>query len=84
MYVGRKHAGELWTDILDWHADVITIDDRGYGIFPVNAMSVSVWVNAAAEGREHLGRFLYVDCWLPMLCSVVWLIYDSNSDIYNY
>ena len=67
MYVGRKHAGEQWTDILEWHTDRVNIDDRGYGVFPVNAMSVSVWVNAAAEGRGSLGRFLYVAlilrCW---------------------
>lgn len=65
MHVGRKHGGEQWTDILDWRADIITIDEHGYGVFPVNAMSVSVWVNAAAEGRESLGRQLYVDPDLP-------------------
>lgn len=60
MYVGRKHAREQWTDILDWHPAIIAIDDRGYAVFPVNAMSVSVWVNVAAEGRGRLGRPLYV------------------------
>lgn len=65
MHVGWKHGGEQWTDILGWRAEIITIDERGYGAFPVNAMSVSVWVNAGAEGRESLGRPLYVDPDLP-------------------
>ena len=58
MYVGRRHARELWTDILGWHRGTVRIDKRGYGVFPVCAMSVSVWVNAAARGREDLGREL--------------------------
>lgn len=61
MHVGRNHAGELWTDILGWCADTIAIDQRGYGVFPVGAKSVSVWVNAAADGRERLASYLYVD-----------------------
>ncbi|KAI9932117.1 hypothetical protein ASPWEDRAFT_171758 [Aspergillus wentii DTO 134E9] len=56
MYVGRNHAGEQWTDILEWRKETITIDNRGYADFPVASMSVSVWVNAAAEGRASLGR----------------------------
>ncbi|KAE8146912.1 alpha-amylase [Aspergillus avenaceus] len=54
MFVGRWHAEERWTDILGWHSKSVTIDKRGYGVFPVGAMRVSVWVNAFAEGREHL------------------------------
>lgn len=60
MYVGRTHAGEQWTDILNWCPGTVTIDSRGYGDFPVSAMSVSVWVNAAAEGRDRLSVHLYV------------------------
>lgn len=82
MHVGRKHAGEQWTDILGWCADIIRIDGRGYGVFPVNAMSVSVWVNAAAEGRERLGRQLYVD--LGLIAWVYANVLCSNTDIYNY
>lgn len=89
MYVGRKHAGEQWTDILGWREEKVTIDNRGYGVFPVSAMSVSVWVNAAAEGRDMLGRRLYVSPpTLPFSC---FLHYDfftddfnSNKDIYKY
>lgn len=54
MFVGQQHAGEQWTDILEWHSGTVTIDRRGYGIFPVSKVSVSVWVNARAEGRESL------------------------------
>lgn len=54
MYIGRDHAKEEWTDVLDWNQEVVTIDRKGYGTFPVAAMSVSVWVNSAAEGRESL------------------------------
>lgn len=55
MFVGRKHAGERWTDILEWNSETVVIDDRGYGVFPVSARSVSVWVDAAAEGRDMFG-----------------------------
>ncbi|KAF9883171.1 hypothetical protein FE257_003891 [Aspergillus nanangensis] len=58
MYVGRWHARERWTDILEWSSEIITIDKRGYGVFPVTSMSVSVWVNSAAEGRADLLRNL--------------------------
>lgn len=60
MFVGQQHAGEQWTDILEWHSGTVTIDRRGYGIFPVSKVSVSVWVNARAEGRESLKSHLYV------------------------
>lgn len=60
MYVGRIHAGEEWTDILEWCPGTVTIDRKGYGVFPVSAMSVSVWVNAMAGGRDILCVPLYV------------------------
>lgn len=56
MYVGKKHAGEKWTDILEWCVGAVTIDSRGYGIFPVGKKSVSVWVNMQAKGRKDLAR----------------------------
>ncbi|XRM36801.1 hypothetical protein ABZX51_000290 [Aspergillus tubingensis] len=54
MYVGRRHAKETWTDILQWCDQTVVIDPKGYGEFPLNAMSVSVWVNSEAEGRDSL------------------------------
>lgn len=56
MHVGNKHAGEEWTDILGWCIGTVIIDSRGYGIFPVAAKSVSVWVNDRAWGRKSLNR----------------------------
>lgn len=56
MYVGKKDAGQKWTDILEWCLEAVTIDSRGYGIFPVGKRSVSVWVNMQARGRKDLGR----------------------------
>ena len=56
MYVGVKHAGEEWTDILQWRMGTVIIDHRGYGIFPVAAKSVSVWINNKAKGRDDLAR----------------------------
>ncbi|EAW07299.1 putative alpha-amylase [Aspergillus clavatus NRRL 1] len=58
MFVGRRHAGEQWTDILQWHPETVTIDKDGYGLFPVSKKSVSVWVNSEAEGRDTLNRRL--------------------------
>ncbi|KAJ6003437.1 Glycoside hydrolase superfamily [Penicillium sp. IBT 35674x] len=56
MYVGVKHMGEEWTDVLDWCIETVVIDHRGYGIFPVAAKSISVWVNSKAKGRKSLAR----------------------------
>lgn len=71
MYVGRRHSTEQWTDILQWYPGTVVIDKKGYGEFPVSAMSVSVWVNSSAEGRDSLQYELYVvflsiriDVWL--------------------
>ncbi|KAL4895664.1 glycoside hydrolase superfamily [Aspergillus ambiguus] len=58
MFVGRQHAKERWTDILEWNDEVVTIDRNGYGTFPVARLSVSVWVNYAADGREKIVRDL--------------------------
>ncbi|KAJ6137195.1 hypothetical protein N7471_003681 [Penicillium samsonianum] len=56
MFVGHRHAGELWTDILGWRNETVLINHCGYGVFPVAAMSVSVWVNSQAEGRNGINR----------------------------
>lgn len=74
MFVGEKHAGENWINILDgfqttleaetddWTSKrktrkngnirFIQINKKGYARFPVAIMSVSVWVNECAEGRD--------------------------------
>ncbi|RAL02187.1 alpha-amylase [Aspergillus ibericus CBS 121593] len=61
MYVGRRHAGEQWTDLLRRQpgaddppgATTVTIDAAGYGVFPVPGQ-VSVWVNGTAPGRDQM------------------------------
>lgn len=56
MYVGAQHAGEEWTDVLEWCLGTVIIDSRGYGIFPVAAKSISVYINNKAKGRRSLTR----------------------------
>ena len=51
MFVGRRHAGERWTDVLRWCPGVVPIDADGFGVFPVACRSVSVWVSESAPGR---------------------------------
>ena len=56
MHVGKGHAGEVWTDILGWEKQEVTIDRDGNGTFHCPGMSVAVFVNRAAKGRERLGK----------------------------
>lgn len=81
MFVGKRHAGERWSDVLDLsqtsgeddltgksrpEADkggkkkkkIVRVNAKGYADFPVASMSVGVWVNEAAEGRERFGTNL--------------------------
>lgn len=43
MFVGASRSGEEWIDFTNTRKDRVTIDKDGYGEFPVNAKSVSVW-----------------------------------------
>ncbi|KAJ5202080.1 CAZyme family GH13 [Penicillium cinerascens] len=56
MFIGRQYTNCEWTDVLGYHSALVIIDKRGYGEFPVNAMSVSVWVEAAAVKRDGLQK----------------------------
>ncbi|KAH1877954.1 hypothetical protein KXX08_007497 [Aspergillus fumigatus] len=56
MFVGQQHAGEQWTDILEWHSGTVTIDRRGYGIFPVSKSSNEIESRGGTFVREE--RFL--------------------------
>jgi alpha-amylase len=79
IFVGKKHAGERWSDVLDLNQPsgeddikgksgsgtekgkkkrIVRINAKGYADFPVASMSVGVWVNEAAEGRERFGTCL--------------------------
>ncbi|MGB8955343.1 MAG: alpha-amylase [Tumebacillaceae bacterium] len=44
MYVGTTKAGQVWYDITGNRTDTVTIGSNGYGNFPCNGGSVSVWV----------------------------------------
>ncbi|KAK0128363.1 hypothetical protein ONS95_000335 [Cadophora gregata] len=57
MHVGEMHAGEKWTDVLGWGEGEVEIDAEGYGVFTCPGVSVSVWVNKDAEGRDQFGKF---------------------------
>ena len=39
----QEWANQTFVDLLENHQDQITIDEEGYGQFPVSAASVSVW-----------------------------------------
>lgn len=44
MEMGRNYAGKQFYDYLGWFDEKITIDENGWGNFPVPAGNVSVWV----------------------------------------
>ena len=44
MEIGKQYAGQKFFDFLGWFPDKVTIDENGWGIFPVPAGNVSVWV----------------------------------------
>jgi alpha-amylase len=44
MYVGLSHAGETWRDITGNRTDLVSINSDGWGNFPVNGGSVSIYV----------------------------------------
>jgi alpha-amylase len=54
MKVGRRHAGERWTDVLRGCPGVVVIDADGCGDFVVGPRMVAVWANEKAVGRERV------------------------------
>ncbi|KAK3312940.1 alpha-amylase-like protein [Apodospora peruviana] len=58
MCVGRRHAGEVWTDLLKWCPGRVRIDAEGWGEFSAAPRSVSVWVNERAQGRDMVDTFV--------------------------
>ncbi len=58
MFVGKGHAGEVWTDVLRWCPGEVVIGADGWATFPVGHRSVAVWVHAAAQGREMVDAFV--------------------------
>ena len=44
MYIGKKHAGKSFSDILNNCEEKIIIDEEGFGVFKVKGKSVSIWI----------------------------------------
>lgn len=58
MYVGLRHVGEFWTDLLRFCPGEVKIDRRGFGSFYCGPRSVSVWVSKRAAGRGFVDGFV--------------------------
>ena len=43
MFIGQEWANQTFVDLLENHQGQVTIDEEGYGQFPVSTASVSVW-----------------------------------------
>lgn len=54
MQVSTAHAGEVFVDYLGHHQEEVTIEEDGWGTFPVNGGSISVW--AARDIDEGLNQ----------------------------
>ena len=44
MYVGEKFKGATFYDYLGNVNEKVVIDEKGYGLFKVNAKSISVYI----------------------------------------
>ena len=44
MEMGSQYAGKNFYDFLGWFPEEVTIDENGWGVFPVPTGNVSVWV----------------------------------------
>lgn len=44
MEIGKKHAGSIFIDLLKHRMEEVKINEEGWGKFPVNERSVSVWI----------------------------------------
>lgn len=53
MHVGPEHKGEVWTDVLGWQQDEVTIDEEGNGAFKCPGCSVAIWTKKDAGGRDQ-------------------------------
>ena len=44
MEMGEKYSGKQFYDFMGWFSEKVTIDENGWGNFPVPAGNVSIWV----------------------------------------
>lgn len=56
MEVGTEHAGEVWTDVLGWSTDKVTIAEDGWGDFKCPGGSVSIWTKEDAKWRSEFTK----------------------------
>ncbi|BGP13838.1 hypothetical protein JCM10213v2_001776 [Rhodosporidiobolus nylandii] len=56
MQVGKSHAGEVWTDALQWYKGSVTIGKDGSATFYSPARSASIWTKKDARGRETFSQ----------------------------
>lgn len=59
MNVGRRCAGQIWTDIMGWSWSGVQIDENGWGSFPVGPRSMGVWTWKDAERRKEVDGLIY-------------------------
>ena len=55
MFIGRQNTNQRWIDVLGHQSGAVVIDKWGYGLFTVDAMSASVWVDSAAVAGAGAG-----------------------------
>ncbi|GAA5867184.1 hypothetical protein JCM8547_006268 [Rhodosporidiobolus lusitaniae] len=53
MQVAGAEEGEVYTDLLGWNTEEVTIEAGGYATFKCPAQSVSIWTRTDARGREN-------------------------------
>ncbi|EXJ61117.1 hypothetical protein A1O7_05270 [Cladophialophora yegresii CBS 114405] len=59
MFVGHRHIGEKWRDVLGWDDREVAIDSRGFGTFPVGHRSVGVWTHDKAPEFDKISHFTF-------------------------
>ena len=59
MFVGQRHAGEKWRDILGWEDREVSIDSKGFGTFSVGHRAVGIWTDEKAPGYENVSKFTF-------------------------
>jgi alpha-amylase len=59
MFVGQRHAGETWRDVLGWEDRGVLVDSRGFGVFSVGHRCVSVWTDEKAPDFQRVSSFTF-------------------------
>lgn len=59
MSVGKKFAGQVWTDLMGFCWSGVLIDNQGFGEFVVGPRSISVWAWKDAFGRDEIDNLVH-------------------------